>query len=180
MPDFYRSGTGILRFASGAGPHVELRIDLIDYNTGVASTIQRAELVRIFKDLQLQHASQDLIICIDRLASIYMKDKHMRCPSLRKENKHEELLSLDRILENLAQKASEGIRVKLLKAKSHIDTAGNEKADKLARAHVACRPWNCNDVAPEGVDMREHIFWPHFAGRKIHNLNSNPSSSQHR
>ena len=102
-PNFWRSGTGILRFPSKAGPQVELLIDPIDYNTGVANTIQRAELVGIFKALQIAHESQNIIICTDSLASMYMIDKHMRCPSLHKESKHEDLLSL--IVEELAKKA---------------------------------------------------------------------------
>ena len=48
-PDGCRSGTGVFRFASSRGPAVELCIDSIDYHTGVANTIQRAELVAIFK-----------------------------------------------------------------------------------------------------------------------------------
>ena len=48
-PDGYRSGTGIFRFAASRGPAVELCIDRIDYHIGVAITIQRAELVGIFK-----------------------------------------------------------------------------------------------------------------------------------
>ena len=78
VPDFYSSGTGIFRPASRAGPQVELRIDPIDNNTGVANTIQRAELVGIFKALQIAHTSRELIICTDSLASMYMIDKHMR------------------------------------------------------------------------------------------------------
>ena len=89
----------------------------------------------------------------------------MRCPSLQKECKHEELLSL--IVEELAKKAREGVHVQLLKVKSHIGIEGNEKADALA--HEACKPECCNDVASEGVEIREDIFWPHFNGKKIHN-----------
>ena len=45
---------------------------------------------------------------------------------------------------------------------------GNEKADALA--HEACKPECCNDIASEGVEIREDIFWPHFSGRRrIHN-----------
>ena len=103
--------------------------------------------------------------CTDSLASMYMIDKHMRWPSLHKECKHEELLSL--IVEELAKKAREGVHVQLLKVKSHIGIEGNEKADALA--HEACKPECCNDVASEGVEIREDIFWPHFNGKKIHN-----------
>ena len=164
-PDYYRSGTGIFRFASPAGPALEMRIDPIDYNTGVANTIQRAELVGIFKALQVDHAGSNLMICTDSLASMYMIDKHMRCPTLHRECKHEELLSL--IVEQLAQKARDGVHVQLLKVKSHIGIEGNEKADKLA--HDACIPHFCTDTASEGVEIREDIYWPHFSGRKIHN-----------
>ena len=164
-PDRYRSGTGVFRFASTAGPALELRIDPIDYHTGVANTIQRAELVGIFKALQVDHDSPEMIICTDSLASMYMIDKHMRCPSLHKECKHEELLSL--IVKELARKARDGVKVQLLKVKSHIGIEGNEKADKLA--HEACRPRECSDSAREGVEIREDIYWPHFLGRKIHN-----------
>ena len=96
---------------------------------------------------------------------MYMIDKHMRCPSLHKECKHEELLSL--ILEELAKKAREGVHVQLLKVKSHIGIEGNEKADALE--HEACKPECCNDIASEGVYIREDIFWPHFTGKKTHN-----------
>ena len=164
-PDYYRSGTGIFRFASPAGPALEMRIDPIDYNTGVANTIQRAELVGIFKALQVDHAGSNLMICTDSLASMYMIDKHMRCPTLHRECKHEELLSL--IVEQLAQKARDGVHVQLLKVKSHIGIEGNEKADKLA--HDACIPHFCTDTASEGVEIREDIYWPHFSGRKLHN-----------
>jgi len=105
------------------------------------------------------------MICTDSLASMYMIYKLMRCPSLHKECKHEELLSL--IVEELAKKAREGVHVQLLKVKSHIGIEGNEKADALA--HEACKPECCNDVAAEGVEIRKDIFWPHFSGRKIHN-----------
>ena len=44
---------------------------------------------------------------------------------------------------------------------------GNEKADALA--HEACKPECCNDVASEGIEIREDIFWPQFNGKKIHN-----------
>ena len=42
-PDHYRTGTGVLAFASIAGPALEFRIDPIDYHTGMANTIQKAE-----------------------------------------------------------------------------------------------------------------------------------------
>ena len=42
---------GTFRFASPAEPTLEICIGLIDYNTGVASTIQRAELVGNLKGL---------------------------------------------------------------------------------------------------------------------------------
>ena len=150
------------------GLAIELCIDPIDYHTGVANTIQRAELVGIFKALQVDHAGSNLMICTDSLASMYMidkLDKHMRCPSLHKKCKHEELLSL--IVEALARKAREGVHVQLLKVKSHIGIEGNEKADALA--HEACKPECCTDIASKGVDIRKDIFWPHFSGRKIHN-----------
>ena len=135
-PDRYRSGTGVFRFASTAGPALELRIDPIDFHTGVANTVQRAELVCIFKALQVDQDSPEMIVCTDSLASMYMIAKHMRCPSLHKECQHEELLSL--IVKELARKARDGVKVQLLKVKSHIGIEGNEKADKLA--HKACRP----------------------------------------
>ena len=105
------------------------------------------------------------MICTDSLASMYMIDKHMRCPSLHKECKHEELLSW--IVEELAKKARGGVHVQLLKVKSHIGIEGHEKADALA--HEACKPECCNDVASEGAKIREDIFWPHLNGKKIHN-----------
>ena len=80
----YRTGTGVFRFSSSRGPAVELCIDPIDYHTYVANTIQRAEPVGIFKALQVDHAGPNLMICTDSLASMYMIDKHMRCPSLHK------------------------------------------------------------------------------------------------
>ena len=79
-PDYYESGTGIFRFASPAGPALVMRIDPIDYNTGVVNTIQRAALVGIFKALQVDPAGSDLMICTDSLASMYIIEKHMRCP----------------------------------------------------------------------------------------------------
>ena len=164
-PDYYRSGTGIFRFESRCGFRIELQIDPIDYHIGVANTIQRAELVGIYKALSIDHAGSDLLLCTDSLSSMYMIDKHMRCPSLHKECKHEELLTL--IVEALAAKAREGVHVQLVKVKSHIGTEGNEMADKLA--HDACVPNGCNDKVADGVDIRENIYWPHFAGRKIHN-----------
>ena len=60
----------------------------------MADTIQRAELVGIFKAVQVDHSGSDLMIRTDSLASMYMIDKHMRCPSLHKERKHEEIPSL--------------------------------------------------------------------------------------
>ena len=83
--------------ASSRGPAIELCIDPINYHTGVANTIQRAELVGTFKALQVDHSGSNLMICTNSLASmshIYMIDMHMRCFSLHKECKHEELLSL--------------------------------------------------------------------------------------
>ncbi len=106
-PDYCRSGAGIFRSASSAGPRVDLCVDPSDYNTGVANTIQRAALVGIYKALQTDLASPDLLICTDSLSSMYMIDKHMRCPSLYKECKHEELLSY--IVEAQANKAREGV-----------------------------------------------------------------------
>ena len=76
------------------GPAIELCIDPIYYHTGVANTIQRAEPVGIFKALQVDHSGSNLMICTDSLASMYLIDKHMRCPSLHKECKNEEFLSL--------------------------------------------------------------------------------------
>ena len=105
------------------------------------------------------------MICTDSLASMYMTDKQMRCPSLHKECKHKELLCL--IVEELAKKAREGVHVQLLKMKSHIGIEGNEKADALA--HEACKPECCNDIASQWVNIREDIFWPHFTGKKIRN-----------
>ena len=63
----------------------------------------------------------------------------MRCPTLHRECKHEELLPL--IVERLAQKARVSLRVQLLKVKSHIGIGGNKKAGKLALD--ACRPHYC-------------------------------------
>ena len=102
-PDGSRSGTGVFRYASSRGPAVKLCVGPIDYHTGVANTIQRAELVGIFKALQVDHSGPNVLICTDSLASVYMIDKHMRCPSLHRECKHEEVLSL--IVKELAQKA---------------------------------------------------------------------------
>ena len=121
-PDGYRSCTGVFRFASSRGPAVELCIDTIDYHTGVANTIPRAELIGICKALQVDHAGSNLMICTDSLASMYMIDKHMRCPSLHKECKHEELLSL--IVEELAKRAREGVHMQLLKVESYIGIEG--------------------------------------------------------
>ena len=99
----------------------------------MVNTIQRAELVGIFmiKALQVDHdhSGPNLMIWTDSLASMYMIDKHTRCPSLHKECKHEELLSF--IVGELAKKAREGVHVQLLKVKSHIGIEGNEKADAL-------------------------------------------------
>lgn len=96
---------------------------------GVANTIQIAELVGIYKALSIDHAGSDLHPCTDSLFSMYMIDEHMRCPSLHKECKHEELLVL--IVEALAAKAREGVHVQLLKVMFHIGIEGNEMADKL-------------------------------------------------
>ena len=70
-------------------------------------------------------------------------------------------------MEQLAQKAKEGVHVQLLKVKSHIGIEGNAKADKPA--HDACRTHCCTDTASEGNEIGEDICWPHFAGSKIHN-----------
>ena len=164
-PDYYRSGTGVFRFESAIGGRVELRIDPIDYHIGVANTIQRAELVGIYRALQLRHNGLNLMICTDSLTSMYMIDKHMRCPSLHKECKHEELLTL--IVEELASKARNGIRVQLLKVKSHIGVEGNEQADRLA--NDACIPSRCNDTVAEGVEIRQELYWPYISGWKIPN-----------
>ena len=73
-----------------------------------------------------------------------------------------------RVLVVLAAKAREGLHVQLLyKVKSHIGIEGNETADKLA--HDACIPNGCHDTVAEGVEIRENICWPHFAGRKNNN-----------
>ena len=145
----FRSGTRSSDFASPAGSALELRIGSIDYDTGVANTIHRAELVGIYKALQVNHADSNLMICMDSLASMYMIDKHMRCPTLHQDCKHEELISL--IVEQLAQKGRDGAHVQLLKVKSHIGIEHNEKADKLA--HDACRPHYCTDTVSEGVEI---------------------------
>ncbi len=164
-PGYYSSGAGIFRFASSAGLRVELCVDPIDYNTGAANTVQRAELVGIYKALQIDHAGPDLLICTNSLSSMYMIDKNIRCPGLHKECKHEELLSC--FVEALANKAREGMNLKLLKVKSHVGIEGNQEADKLA--HEACIPQRCNNTVAEGIEIRENIYWPHFNGRKIHN-----------
>ena len=130
-------------------------------------------MVGIFKALQVDHAGPNLMICTDSLASMYMIDKHMRCSSLHKECKHEELLSL--IVEELTKKAREGLHVQLLKVKSHIAIEGNEKADALA--HEACKPECCNDIASKGVKIREDIFWPHFSGKKLHNASGGAAAT---
>ena len=91
-------------------------------------------MVGIFKALQVDHAGPNLMICTDSLASMYMIDKHMRCSSLHKECKHEELLSL--IVEELTKKAREGLHVQLLKVKSHIGIEGNEIVPVFGAAHM--------------------------------------------
>ena len=95
-----------------------MRVDPIDYNTRVANTIQRAELIGTFKALQVDHAGSHLMICTVRLASMYMIDKHIRGPILHRECKHREILSL--IVQQLAQKARDGVHVQLLKVEIHI------------------------------------------------------------
>ena len=92
----------------------------------------------------------------------------MRCPSLHKTFTHKELLSL--IVEEMAKKARVGVHIQLLKVKSHIGIEGNEKADALA--HEPCMPECCNDIASEGDEIREDIFWPHFNGKNIHNASA--------
>ena len=52
---------------------------------------------------------------IDSPASMCMIDKHMKCACLHRECKYEELLSL--IMEELAEKAREGVHLQLLKVK---------------------------------------------------------------
>ncbi len=175
-PDDYRSG--IFRFELGCGPRIELRMDPIDFRI-----IERAELVGIYKALSVDHAGCHLLLCTVSLSSMYRIDKHMRCPSLHKGSKHEELLKLLRlIVEAMAAKARERVHIQLLKVKSlksHNSIEGNVInviADKLA--HDAQASWarpqvrnRCNNTAADGVDIRENIYWPHFAGRKIHNSN---------
>ena len=70
-------------------------------------------------------------------------------------------------MEALANKAREGVNVKLLKVKSHVSIEGNEEADKLERE--ACIPQRCNNTVAEGIEIRKNIYSPHFNGRKIHN-----------
>ena len=138
-PDGYRSGAGVFRFESSAGPRLELAIDPIDYHTGVANSIQRAELVAIYKALQVQHVGDTFLLCTDSLSSMYMIDKHIRCPGLHKECKHEELLT--NIVEQLAEKARNGVWVSFLKVKSHIGVEGNENGLQAAKA-LFTRTWN--------------------------------------
>ena len=116
----------------------------------------------------MDHDSPEMNVCTASLASMYVIDKHMRCPSLHKECKHEEPLSL--IVEELDQKARDGVTVQTLEVKSHIGIEGSEKADKPA--HEACRPRECNNSAREGVETREDIYWPIFLGSKIFKIHN--------
>ena len=69
---------------------------------------------------------------------------------------------------SIGKKAREGVHGQLLKVKFHIGIEGNEKADALV--HEACKPEFCTDIASEGIEIREDIFWPHFSGRNIHSI----------
>ena len=61
----------------------------------------------------------------------------------------EELLT--GIVEQLAEKARNGVHILFMKVKFHVGVEGNEKADGLAQD--ACKPEKCPDVEHTGVEI---------------------------
>ncbi len=93
-PEFYRSGSGVYRPPSNAGPCIQLCINPIGDRYGVANTIQRAEMVGVKHALSVAHSHSKRITATDSLCAmyVYMISKHLRCPSLHKESKHLDIL----------------------------------------------------------------------------------------
>ncbi len=155
-PEFYRSGTGVYRPPSDAGPCIQLCINPIGDRYGVANTIQRAEMVGVKHALSVAHTHSKRIIATDSLCAMYMISKHLRCPSLHKESKH--LGILDAAVKAIAESLRAGQHIQIIKVKSHIGIKGNEEADRLA--HDACETANCHQELLDGLPVREHIHWP--------------------
>ena len=155
-PEYYRSGTGVYRPASGIGPAIQLCIDPIGDQYGAGNTIQRAEMVGLQHALSIDHSHHTRIIATDSLCAMYMLSKHLRCPSLHRESKH--LGILNAAVESIAKSLRSGQNIHIIKVKSHIGIKGNEEADRLA--HDACESPNCHLQVLDGLPVRQHLFWP--------------------
>ena len=71
-PEYYRSGTGVFRPASGIGPCIHLCINPIGHQYGVGNTIQRAETVGLFQALSIEHHHHTRVIATDSLCATYI------------------------------------------------------------------------------------------------------------
>ena len=155
-PEYYRSGTGVYRPASGIGSAIQLCIDPIGDLYGAGNTIQRAEVVGLQHALSIDHSHHTRIIATDSLCAMYMLSKHLRCPSLHRESKH--LGILNAAVESIAKSLRSGQNIHIIKVKSHNGIKGNEEADRLA--HDACESPNCHLQVLDGLPVRQHLFWP--------------------
>ena len=155
-PEYYRCGAGVHRPASDQATSLDICIDPIDDQYGVANTIQRAEAVAIQHALEIDHSLSSRVIATDSLCVMYMLSKQLRSPSLHKESKH--LGILESAVDNVMDKLRRGQRIRVIKVKSHIGIKGNEKADQLA--HDACETRNCHVQVLTGLPIREKIHWP--------------------
>ena len=155
-PEYYRSGTGVFRPASGIGPCIHLCINPVGHQYGVGNTIQRAETVGLFQAFSIEHHHHSRVIAIHSLCAMYMLSKHLRCPSLHRESKH--LGLLDATVQAMAESLRAGQTIQIVKVKSHIGIKGNEEADRLA--HDACETIDCHEEVLVGLPIREHIHWP--------------------
>ena len=73
------------------------------------------------------------------------------------------------LVEELAEKARDGVNVQILKVKSHIGIEGNHW--KTRRRQTT---WNTKHAGHESATTQpekglKDIYWPHLLGRKIHN-----------
>jgi len=144
-------GAGVSNESRG----VALRIDAP--GRGATNTITCPELVAILVTMrQIENLTTHETIATNSQASTFMIHRQLYVPHKLADCKHKEILQ--KIVEILLHRASQGAETTFVKVKSHIGILGNEAADKLAGD--ATDSSLCHQAVSVGNKGLKDMFWP--------------------